>query len=272
MNRRIAILLTALIICMFPVAAYAEPTVNGPTGLFVTPIADAAPPNHAWVGLNFIDLDTIVLPDQSTEGGTMWTGLITGGLTDTFEVGLAQELGEGLRCDVSLHYGGGSDFIGRRSIGGNSFEYDNISEVRIGGAEVGLEYRRGRALRLAASYAFNSAVVDEDEARPAIEGNDLSLSPRNRATLRATCGDPGRLAVSAALRHVGSMYADVQNTEKLESYWVFDLRLARRFGGRFEASLSCRDLFDAQYDVPNEAGEDLVSPGRTVSFNLAARW
>jgi hypothetical protein len=88
MNRRTAILLTAFLILMYPVAAYAEPTVNGPSGLFVNPTADIAPTEHMWVGLNFIDLDTIILPDQSVEGGTVWTGVLTGGIADNFEIGL----------------------------------------------------------------------------------------------------------------------------------------------------------------------------------------
>jgi len=94
MDRKIAILLAAIIICLFPAAAYAEPTVSGPTGLLVNPTADTTPINHMWVGINFLDLDTIVLPDQSLEGGTAWTAVLTGGLGDNFEMGLGFMLQE----------------------------------------------------------------------------------------------------------------------------------------------------------------------------------
>jgi hypothetical protein len=73
---------------MFPAAAYAEPTVTGPTGLFVIPTADIAPRDHMWIGLNFVDLDTIVIPDVGTEGGSLWTAVMTGGIDDNFEIGL----------------------------------------------------------------------------------------------------------------------------------------------------------------------------------------
>ena len=116
------------------------------------------------------------------------------------------------------------------------------------------------------------AIVDEDDADPGIEGNDLPLSPRHRATLRATCGDPAELAVSAALHHVGSMYADDQNTEELEGYWTLDLRLTKQIGEKAAVSLACRNLFDERYDVPNMAGEELESPGAMISLALSAKW
>ena len=88
MNKRTVILLIAFLVCLYPVTAYAEPTVTGTSGLFVNPTADITPRDHAWVGLNFVDLDTLVLPDLSTEGGTMWIATLTGGIADNFEVGL----------------------------------------------------------------------------------------------------------------------------------------------------------------------------------------
>ena len=94
MNKRTAILLIAFLVCMYPSAAFAEPTVTGPSGLIVIPTADVTPIDHAWIGLNFIDLDTLILPDLGTEGGTMWTGTLTGGLSDNFEVGLGFSLQE----------------------------------------------------------------------------------------------------------------------------------------------------------------------------------
>jgi hypothetical protein len=94
MNRSTVILLAAFLFFMLPVMASAEPTINGPSGLFIAPTADIAPTDHAWISLNFLDLDTIIMPDQSVEGGTVWTGLLTGGLADNFEVGLGFNLQE----------------------------------------------------------------------------------------------------------------------------------------------------------------------------------
>ena len=94
MDRKTAILLAALIVLMFPAAAYAEPTVTGPTGLLVIPTADTVTMSHMWVGINWLDLDTIVMPDQSLEGGTAWTALLTGGLSDNFELGIGYMLQE----------------------------------------------------------------------------------------------------------------------------------------------------------------------------------
>lgn len=87
MNKRTAILLIAFLVCLYPVTAYAEPTVTGTSGLFVNPTADITPRDHAWIGLNFIDLDTYIL-GETAEGGTMWIATMTGGIADNFEVGL----------------------------------------------------------------------------------------------------------------------------------------------------------------------------------------
>ncbi len=94
MNRSTAILLSVFLFLMLPVAALAEPTINGPSGLFIAPTADIAPTDHAWIAINFLDLDTIIMPDQSVEGGTVWTALLTGGIADNFEVGLGFNLQE----------------------------------------------------------------------------------------------------------------------------------------------------------------------------------
>jgi hypothetical protein len=88
MDRRIIILFAAIIACLIAVPAYAEPSVTGPTGLIVNPTAETAPIDHMWVGINFIDMSKIIQPDQTAEGGTTWTGVLTGGVTDNFEVGL----------------------------------------------------------------------------------------------------------------------------------------------------------------------------------------
>jgi hypothetical protein len=103
MYQKTAVVLIAIAICMFPVAAFAEPTVSGPTGLIVNPTAETAPVDHMWVAINFIDLDTIILPDQSVLGGTAWTGLLTGGITKEFEMGLGFIMQEDSDNGILLH-------------------------------------------------------------------------------------------------------------------------------------------------------------------------
>lgn len=61
--------------------AAAEPTIEGPSGLLVSPTADVATPESAWIGGNYIqwkgnDIDS-----------TIWTYTITGGISENFELG-----------------------------------------------------------------------------------------------------------------------------------------------------------------------------------------
>ncbi len=190
---------------------------------------------------------------------------------DSFELGFNRVF-ERSRIDVSLYYSTGSDFIGRRRTGPRTYEYDNISSIGISGVEVNLKHQPNRNWLFRASYTFNKSIVEKDDVNPAIEGNDLPLSPQHRATVRATYETPRGLEASAALRHVSKMYADDQNTDPLEGYCTFDLQFAKQLTETLEASLLLRNLCDKRYDVPNLAGEQLVAPGRLIYGTLSGVW
>jgi hypothetical protein len=56
----------------------AEPTIVGPSGLFVNPTADIPAQEHAWIALNFLDNDE----------NSLWTLNFTGAVSEEFEVGV----------------------------------------------------------------------------------------------------------------------------------------------------------------------------------------
>lgn len=81
MKRLTIVILTLTFVLGLGAIASAEPTVSGPTGLFISPTADITTPESAWLGLNYLDF--------SSAGGddTIWYYTLTGGLSENFELG-----------------------------------------------------------------------------------------------------------------------------------------------------------------------------------------
>ena len=71
------------LVAIFGSVVSAAPTVSGPTGLILTPTADGATPESAWIGASFIDY---------SNGGfeeTIWSYTLTGGLGENMELGVS---------------------------------------------------------------------------------------------------------------------------------------------------------------------------------------
>jgi hypothetical protein len=66
--RHLAIVVATLALFLVAHPASAEPSILGPTGLFVNPTADITPVDHMWVAVNFFD----------NGGSAIWNANVTG--------------------------------------------------------------------------------------------------------------------------------------------------------------------------------------------------
>ncbi len=191
---------------------------------------------------------------------------------DSYEIGVDHRFPGGWEGRASFFYSRGEDFISTRTLSTSTSMYDNIDKVWMLGVETDLRYRINREWSCSAGYFFHESRVKEESSNAALDGNHLALQAEHLANARITFEAPRLLSLSVCLRYVGPMYADNENTDKLKDRCVCDLRIAKKWQRGIELSVVCENVFDARYDVPNEACEDLRSPGRMVFGSLTMRW
>ena len=191
---------------------------------------------------------------------------------NSYEFGVNHRFSEKFILGLNFYYSQGDDFISTRTISANTFKNDNINEVRIWGIEEELKYRINKQWSWSGSYTFNKSIIDEDVGDPTLNGNDLSLQPRHQVSSKITYENPRLFTLSAVLRYVSRMYSDLENTDELNGYCNLDLQMSKKLNENIELSLSCQNLFDKEYDVPNMASEDLQAPGRIFIASLTIRW
>ncbi|MBN1913322.1 MAG: TonB-dependent receptor [Candidatus Omnitrophica bacterium] len=191
---------------------------------------------------------------------------------NSYEIGLSHNFFDGLEGGVSYFYSRGNDFIGTRTLSLNTSKYDNIDKVWMSGVETDLRYRLNKQWLCSLGHLFHISKIDEDAADSDLNGKYLAMQPNQQVNAMATYGDPKMFIFSVALRYVGRMYADNENIDKLKSHYSCDLKLAKKINKNIEIALICENIFDREYDVPNEASEDLRSPGRLTSGSVTVEW
>lgn len=83
MKKFITVVLVAMMFMIFSAkSAMAEPSFYGPTGLLLTPTADIATPESAWLSFNFIDYS------RRGFNESVWSYSLLGGLSEEFEMGV----------------------------------------------------------------------------------------------------------------------------------------------------------------------------------------
>lgn len=193
-------------------------------------------------------------------------------ILNSYEIGINQNFFSGLEGGLSFFYSRGKDFISTRTLSASTFIYDNIDKVRMYGVETDLKYRIDGRWSCSAGYFFHSSKIDKNASNPDLNGNYLAMQPTQRAKVSITYQNPKIFTASALLRYVGRMYADNENSDKLKSYFVCDLQMSKRLNKNIELSLTWKNILDKKYDIPNEAGEDLKSPGRMIVGSVTIEW
>ena len=81
MKRFIIVIFALTFILGLGAVVSAEPTLTGPTGLFISPTADITTPESAWLGFNYLDYSGGGVDDA------IWAFTLTGGISEEFELG-----------------------------------------------------------------------------------------------------------------------------------------------------------------------------------------
>jgi iron complex outermembrane receptor protein len=200
---------------------------------------------------------------------------------DNFEVGANYRPISPLSFEASLYCTLGNDFhyfVGNGdsiSTGGDNLkpilQRQNVSQVRVLGAEMTASWQLIRQLKLEANYAFNdSRITDFDttgtEAKD-LQGKFLMEVPMHQA-FAGLYYSSRILQASLVFNFKDAQWSDDENTLQTPAYSTFDIRVGKTFFEHFNASVIIQDLFNTRY----YDSKGNISPGRFIMLNLSYRF
>jgi iron complex outermembrane receptor protein len=152
-------------------------------------------------------------------------------------------------------------------------QYQNISAIRVHGAELTLNGRFSEQWRPFFNYTLTAAEILENESDPQTEGNAPTYTPRYKANLGLSYENNQGFDARVAGRYVSTRYRTERHHDwsQLDNFFVVDAKLMQSFhlGGKLpdiELSLAVNNLFDETYSEWNNEMAD----GRNGWLGLSA--
>ncbi|MBL7137553.1 MAG: TonB-dependent receptor, partial [Bacteroidales bacterium] len=145
---------------------------------------------------------------------------------------------------------------------------ENISRVRILGAEVTATLPIISNLTFLANYSFNDSRITKFDTtkNPGkdLTGKFLMEVPRNQA-FAGVIFSPRRLSTSLTFRYVGRQWIDDENTAQSPGYFTIDMKASYTFFNKLTTGITVQDLLNRQWT--DSKGQ--LSPGRYILLNLS---
>jgi len=145
---------------------------------------------------------------------------------------------------------------------------DNISGVRILGAEITVTVPIMKSLSFLANYAYNDSRITRFDTTNSpgkdLTGKFLMEVPKNQA-FAALIFTPRWLSSTLTCRYVGPQWVDDENTSKTDGFFTMDFKVSHTFFDQLTAGLTIQDLFNQQWT--DSKGQ--MSPGRFFMMNLS---
>ncbi len=196
---------------------------------------------------------------------------------DNYEVGLDWRPLPGLMVEPSFYVAFGHDFQYFVSTGDSIntggdkdkpiIRRENVSGVRILGAEISGSYQINPAIKIMANYAFNDSKItsfnsprdDKD-----LGGKYIVEVPRNQA-FAGIWWNNRYVQVTLTFNYKSYVWNDDENTQQTPASNTFDLRLGHTFFEKYTVSATMQDIFNTRY----YDSKGNLSPGRFIMINLA---
>jgi len=144
---------------------------------------------------------------------------------------------------------------------------ENVSGVRIIGAEISGRWQIMKDLRLVANYAYNDSKItsfDSPAGNKDLTGKYIVEVPRNQAFAGIWWNNP-IVQVTLTFNYKDFQWNDDENTIQTGPSNTFDLRLGHTFAEKFTVSATMQDIFNTRY----YDSKGNLSPGRFIMLNLA---
>ncbi|MEJ2402927.1 MAG: TonB-dependent receptor [Candidatus Thiodiazotropha sp.] len=133
-------------------------------------------------------------------------------------------------------------------------QYQNITAIRVKGAELILKGKIGDHWRPFFNYTLNDSKIRENESDPETKGNSPAYSPKHKINLGTTYVGNKGFGARVAGRYVSTRYWSDRHYDwtQLDNFFTVDTKLIQRFSlnGKLpdmELSLAINNLFDKSY-------------------------
>lgn len=197
---------------------------------------------------------------------------------DNLEIGADWRPFDVISIQPSIYYTIGSNFqyfVGNGdsvATGGDNLkpvlQRQNVSQVKVLGAEITCSWKIAKHLFLTANYAFNDSRITEFDTLGStsknLAGKYLMEVPRNQA-YAGMYYSSRILMASLAFNYKSSQWTDDENTTETPGYTTFDLKIGKTFFRQLNVNLVIQDIFNQRY----YDSKGNISPGRYITLNLS---
>jgi outer membrane receptor protein involved in Fe transport len=206
----------------------------------------------------------------------------------SYETGTDFNLAKKCSADISVYYSIGKDFMYYTSTGDTVnvgyklspvMEKKNVGKVEIYGVESEIKYELRDSLTFFVNYSFTHAQILKDNITdPKVDSNLTGKYLTDIPDHKAGAGITWRNKIvntSISCKYVGKSWINDWNvkddyllTDKYPSYFIFNIRIERKFFRHLDLSVSIENLFDKKFIDSNLE----QCPGRfimgSVKYNL----
>ncbi|MDD2702768.1 MAG: TonB-dependent receptor, partial [Candidatus Omnitrophica bacterium] len=183
----------------------------------------------------------------------------------SYEIGVDQEIGEQVLARITGYYNDVSDLI--YSLGGTTKIKQNVGKVQIYGIETDMRADIFRWLSVFSNYTFNISKIMK-HSDMSLKGKYLTYTPRNKYSIGGIFKIPKIADIEVAARHIGHVFNNDANTQKIKDYFVLDFTLSRKFTDNFDLSIKVENAADKRY----LEYWDTVAPDRMISARVTVRF
>ncbi len=200
----------------------------------------------------------------------------------TLELGAALRLLKWLVMEPCVFYSIGTDFQYFVATGDSVYtsgttkkpviKRQNVGKVDIAGIEYKFTVNLRKNIRLVGCYTFNSSkiakfTVTDTGTTKDITGNYLVNVPKNIIT-GAFIWNNRIVNIALTAKFVDKQWIDDENTQQLNSYFDFDIKLQHTFYNKIGCALTVQDILNKR----TLDSKGLLSPGRFILLEVSFNW
>jgi iron complex outermembrane receptor protein len=142
--------------------------------------------------------------------------------------------------------------------------YINLDKTATYGLELGFTWYLFEYFTLGGAFALNKYRIVDSVAG----AEKITYYPEGTFNLYGELYPLKRLRIIPSMEYTGARYVNIEGTEELGSYTLFNVKVAYDFLTYFSLSLSVENLFDELYEIR----EYFPLAGRTYTLALSARY
>ena len=195
---------------------------------------------------------------------------------DSFEIGGDYKPLRELKFAASLYYSKGRDFLyyvptGDMLDGRPLYRRENIGKVVSYGAEIGANYQITKEVSTFLNYTYNRAYIDEFAKNKALEGQELTRTPKNQIKGGLSYLNPFiNMSLFGIYKSSQYVYTNEmrQTVAKLDGYATAGAKLWKELIKGVTFSITADNLFNEKFTE----SADEKSPSRNIIANLTYRF